>query len=141
MDNQIEQELYRALNDLSLFHIATDKSILARHGLRRVRFFMLRHLYQNPGISFSRLGELSFTHGASTSRMIYSMEKEGLVQRQSDENDRRLSRLSLTEAGKAKYEQANSELRADIQSRFSSIDPDLLAIILQNVQTLCEAIS
>ena len=140
MDNQIEKKLHHALNDLSLFHIATDKFVLARHGLRRVRFYMLRHLYQNPGLSLSRLSELSFADGASTSRMVYSMEKEGLLQRQSKQGDRRSVVLSLTDAGKALYEGANAEFEADIQKRFASIDSDVLANLLQNVQALCDVI-
>jgi DNA-binding MarR family transcriptional regulator len=120
-----------------IFHIASDKHILACHGLRRVRFYMLRHLYQNPGISLTSLGKLSFTDGASTSRMVYGMEEKGLVQRQSKEGDRRLFVLSLTDAGKALYEGADAELRADIQKRFAGIDSDLL----QSAQTLCDVIS
>ena len=141
MDNQIEKKLHHALNDLSLLHIATDKSVLARRGLRRVRFYMLRHLYQNPGLSLSRLSELSFADGASTSRMVYSMEKEGLVQRQSKQGDRRSVVLSLTDAGKALYEGANAEFEADIQKRFDNIDSDVLANLLQSVQALCDVIS
>jgi DNA-binding MarR family transcriptional regulator len=140
MTNEIAESLHEALDDLLLLHIACDKHILARHELRRVRFYMLRHLYQNPGISFSRLSELSFTDGASTSRMVYSMEKEGLVQRQSNESDRRLSALSLTDAGKAKYEEASSELRVDIHARFSSIDPDVLPGILHSTLALSAAL-
>ncbi len=141
MDNQIEKKLHRALDDLLLLHIVTDKFVLARRGLRRVRFYVLRHLYQNPGLSLTRLSELSFADAASTSRMIHSMEKEGTVQRQSKQGDRRASALSLTDAGKALYEQANAELGADIQKRFDGIDSDVLANMLQNVQTLCDVIS
>ena len=136
----IEEELHKTLNDLLLCHIASDKFILARHGLRRVRFYMLRHLYQNPGISITRLSTLSFTDAASTSRMVYGMEEKGLVQRKSKEGDRRLFVLSLTDAGKAIYEEANADLRADVQKRFASIDPDELDNLLQNAQKLSEAI-
>lgn len=141
MNRQIEEELHNAINALLIFHIASDKSILARHGLRRVRFYMLHHIHQNPGLSITRLSELSFADTASTSRIVYSLEKEGLVHRQSKENDRRKFLLSLTDAGKALYEKANTELEADIQKRFNSIDSDQLPNILQNTQTLCEAIS
>ncbi len=141
MDNQIEKELHRALDDLLLLHIVTDKFVLARRGLRRVRFYVLRHLYQNPGLSLTRLSELSFADAASTSRMIHSMEKEGIVQRQSKQGDRRTSALSLTDAGKALYEEANAELSADIQKRFDGIDSDVLANMLQNIRTLCDVLA
>jgi DNA-binding MarR family transcriptional regulator len=139
MVNKIEEDLHKTLDDLLICHVASDKFVLTRHGLRRVRFYMLRHLYQNPGISISRLSTLSFTDAASTSRMVYGMEEKGLVLRNSKEGDRRLIVLSLTEAGQTLYEEANADLRADIQKRFTIIDPDELAHMLQNAQELNEA--
>jgi len=140
MKKQFEEELHKALDDLLLLHIASDKFVLARYGLRRVRFYTLRHLYQNPGMSITRLSKLSFADPASTSRIVFSLEKEGFVQRQSKENDRRTFLLSLTNAGKALYEEVNAELKADIFKRFSGIDSDQLANILQNAQMLGETI-
>jgi DNA-binding MarR family transcriptional regulator len=141
MVNQIEEELHNTLDDLLLCHVASDKFVLARYGLRRVRFYMLRHLYQNPGISITRLSVLSFTDAASTSRMVFGMEEKGLVQRKSKDGDRRLIVLSLTDAGKALYEEANADLEADIQNRFASFDPNELSNMLQNTQKLSEALS
>lgn len=140
MDSQIEVQLHHTLNDLLLMHIVIDKYVLAQHGLRRVRFYMLRHLYQNPGISITDLSKLTFTDTASTSRMITGLEKDGLVRRESKAGDRRFFILWLTEAGKAKYEAANDDLQADIRKRFSNIAPDTLANILQAVRTLNETI-
>jgi DNA-binding MarR family transcriptional regulator len=140
MVNRIEEELHKTLDDLLLCHVASDKFVLARHGLRRVRFYMLRHLYQNPGISITRLSTLSFTDAASTSRMVNGMEEKGLVLRKSKEGDRRLFVLSLTDVGEALYKEANADLRADIQKRFATIDPDEFTNMLQNAQRLSEAI-
>jgi MarR family 2-MHQ and catechol resistance regulon transcriptional repressor len=140
MNKQLEGELHDELNDLSLLHISADKFVFARHGLRRVRFYMLRHLYLNPGISITRLSYLSFSDAASTSRIVYSLEKEGFVRRQMKEGDRRKFLLSLTNAGEALYEGVNAELKADIKKRFSSIDSSQLSNILQNVHILGEAI-
>ena len=140
MATQIEKNLHHTLNDLLLMHIAIDKFVMARHGLRRVRFYILRHLYENPGISITRLSELSFADTASISRMITGLEKKGLVQRETSEEDRRLFVLSLTATGKAKYEAANADLQADIHQRFVNIAPDMLADILQKTQLLAETI-
>jgi len=141
MDSHLIEELHNTLNDLQLFHLASDKSVMAHHGLRRVRFYMLRHLYQNPGISITQLGTLSFTDPGNTSRMVYGMEQKGLVQRRSDDNDRRLYVLSLTDAGKELYEKANTDLTVDIQKRFATIAPEELARLLQSSQRLSLVLS
>ena len=140
MRSQDEEKLHAALNDLLLCHIVADKSVMGRHGLRRVRFYMLRHLYQNPGISPTRLSELSFADAGSISRMIFGFEKEGMVERQPEGEDRRKYVLSLTATGKAFYEKVEAELTADIQKRFSRFETEQLHDILQRVQTLSDAI-
>jgi DNA-binding MarR family transcriptional regulator len=141
MKRQIEEELHKALDDLLLLHIASDKFVLARYSLRRVRFYTLRHIHHNPWISITRLSELSFSDAASTSRIVYSLEKEGLVSRQSKESDRRSFLLSLTKDGEALYEGVNAELEADIITRFSCIDSKQLLNDFQHIQRLGEAIS
>jgi DNA-binding MarR family transcriptional regulator len=141
MNNQIYDKLHHVLDNLLILHIASDKNVLASHGLRRARFYTLRHLFQNPGLTITRLSGISFADLASTSRIVRSLEKEGLVQRQSDDSDRRLFFLSLTDAGTELYEEANAELRVDIQRRFSSIDSEKLSDILESVQALSEAIA
>lgn len=141
MKRQHEEELHSGLNDLLLLHIASDKFILTRFGLRRVRFYTLRHLYQNPGITISRLSELSFADAASTSRMVFSLEKDGLVQRQLKKEDRRKFLLSLTDAGEDLYEKANAELTADIKKRFGTIDKTQLQSILQHTMKLVDTLS
>ncbi|TXT53594.1 MAG: putative Organic hydroperoxide resistance transcriptional regulator [Candidatus Thorarchaeota archaeon] len=140
MTMQFEEKLHKALNDLAILHTGSEKAVLAQHGLRRVRFYVLRHLYQNPGLPVTRLSELSLTGPASISRMVYSMEEEGLVQREQDENDRRKSILSLTDAGKALYEKANTALQADIRARFSSIDEEQFASSIETIEQLVGAI-
>lgn len=140
MRSQDEEKLHTALNELLLFHLASEKKTMARYKLRRVRFYMLRHLYQNPGISITRLGVLSFTDAGSTSRIVFGFEQEGLVQRQSESEDRRMYTLSLTDAGKVLYEEVDTALRDDIQKRFSSFNTDQLNEYINCVQGLSSAI-
>jgi len=61
----------------------------------------------------------------------------GLYNLSRKKNDRREFLLSLTDAGNALYEEVNTELKADIQELFSSIDSGKLDYTLQNTQTLC----
>lgn len=53
-----------------------------------------------------------------------SLEKEGLIIRRSDDNDRRMYYISLTDDGKALLEEANADMQGDLVNRFESIDFD-----------------
>lgn len=140
MRSELEEKLHHALNDLLLFHLVSEKMIMSNFGLRRVRFYLLRHLYQNPGISISRLSVLSFTDVASTSRIVFGFEKDGLVKRESIGSDRRIFTITLTNQGKAIYEKFESELKLDIQKRFNGFENGELNHLLESVQILGDAI-
>jgi len=140
MPKKQEFELHRILNDMLLFHAAIESNLFGNYNMRRVRFYVLGHLYKNSKLSISRLSELSFTKIASTSRMVDSMEKEGLITRHSVENDRRKIMVSLSKKGKTLYKEVNLKFNEDIINRFSSVDPNKFADILEAVMTLRDAL-
>lgn len=122
MTESLELTLHNVLKDLLVLHSAADQFVLTRHGLRRARYYVLHHLYQTPERTLGQLSALTLMYSASLSRMIYSMEQEGLVARQANEQDRRLFTLSLTENGRRLYETVSAELAADIRQRFGELD-------------------
>lgn len=136
MSDSLHHDLHAMLNDLQVFHLELDKFILALHGLRRTRFYILRNVYHNPEISISHLSNISLTDVASTSRIVRSLEKEGLVNRSSKEGDRRTFYISLTADGAKLYEQANADLQASLKDRFEKMDSEQLAHFLQILTTL-----
>jgi MarR family 2-MHQ and catechol resistance regulon transcriptional repressor len=136
MINPIDKELHRTLRTLILSLSASDKFIFAKHKLRTARFYILHHLYHEPGLTLGQLSEMTLLYNASASRIVYAMEKDGLVQRENDENDRRLFTLSLTENGRFFYETVNADLEADIQQRFAGLDEETRTNLRNSAQQL-----
>lgn len=75
---------------------AIDHSVLAAlHALR----------CSGGGVRLSELATLIALDASTASRLVRTLETDGLVVRTPDPDDRRASRLELTEAGKARLEE------------------------------------
>ncbi|MBU5439363.1 MarR family transcriptional regulator [Tissierella sp. MSJ-40] len=77
---------------------------LMKLGITRVQWIALFYLGKYDGISQKELGELMDIKESTVARLIDRMEKEDYVCRLKDKDDRRITKLYLTEKGK-KYRQ------------------------------------
>ncbi len=69
-------------------------------GLHKGQPFVLRILWDHNGQTHSELAERLHVQPATISNMLKRMEKAGLVARRPDPDDRRVSRVYLTDAGR-----------------------------------------
>ena len=66
--------------------------------------FVLLNLHMEVGTAATRIAPLMGMESRSLSRMLKSMEKQGLIRKEKDENDKRSVLIFLTEKGKEKRE-------------------------------------
>ncbi|HAE62546.1 MAG TPA: MarR family transcriptional regulator [Eubacteriaceae bacterium] len=76
-----------------------DKKLKA-HGITRVQWTALYYIGRDEEMSQKQLSDLMRIKESSTTRLIDRMEKEGLIQRKSDPENRRKVSLGLTEKGR-----------------------------------------
>jgi DNA-binding MarR family transcriptional regulator len=89
------------LAEICRLHYARAHVHLERIGLYRGQPPLLMHLHAAEGLTHGELaGRLNVTPATMT-KMIQRMERAGFVQRRADENDQRVSRVYLTDAGRA----------------------------------------
>ena len=69
----------------------------------------LEVLAENDNVSSRELAELLDIRPSSLTELLSRLESEGLVARTPDENDRRVSRVSLTEKGREQAEKIKAE--------------------------------
>lgn len=122
MLSETDLQLHELLSEINLLYLDVIKHVLSRHGMRRVRYYTMRQLALQPKLSLGRLSNLTLVELASLSRMVYSMEKEGLVIREPNEKDRRLFLLSLTGEGQSLYERVQADIEANIHTLFAALD-------------------
>ena len=117
-DPALAEMLHNSLYYLYLVLNENDRYVFARYGLTIPRFYALQHLNNEPGMSFARLSDLMLTDRANVTRIVRSMELDGLIERRLNEEDRRSFQLQLTEKGAALYAQATAAHQSDIRARF-----------------------
>lgn len=69
------------------------------------QFRLLSHLWQKDGLQQNELALCTNRNRANVTRVIDILEREGIVERKDDSNDRRVFRIYLTEKGKSIKEQ------------------------------------
>lgn len=78
----------------------TAQAPLARGGLARPEYDVLTALRRVGGdLTPTQLARETFASGAAVTKRLRLLEERGLVERRTDERDRRVSHLSLTERG------------------------------------------
>jgi DNA-binding MarR family transcriptional regulator len=73
-----------------------------------------------------RLGDLAAAEGVAAptiTRIVDNLEREGLVTRGPDPDDRRASRVALTPSGRAALRRIRGQRTAFLQERLDRIDP------------------
>lgn len=74
---------------------------LADEGLNRAEFDLLCALRRtDAAVTPGRLNELTVSSGAATTKRVHQLAGRGLLERTTDERDRRSARVKLTEPGR-----------------------------------------
>ena len=113
----------------------TNARLKAQHALSLAFFESLYFIGRTPDSSL-RIGDLAralrITVGA-TSKLVDRVEAAGLIRRELDADDRRASRVALTEAGRQKLAESSTTYAAELAMM---LDATLSATEQQQLHTL-----
>jgi DNA-binding MarR family transcriptional regulator len=73
---------------------------LAGHELTSTQYVVLIRLWEEDGIPLTQLGELLCLDNPTTTGIVDRMERDGLVERRRDGDDRRVVNVYVTDKGK-----------------------------------------
>jgi len=82
------------------------------HGFTTSLGFVLLNLHVKIGTPATKIAPLMGMEARSLSRMLKSMEQQGLIRKEKDENDKRSVLIYLTEKGEEKREISRIKVRA-----------------------------
>ena len=97
-------ELYFVINGVASVALARHLQKLFREHQLDItveQWSVLVHLWKEDGVSQQHLCVKTFRDKPSITRLIDNLEKQGLVQRQAKENDKRVNCIFLTEKAKS----------------------------------------
>lgn len=115
--NRAQEALFHAFNAL----VARPDAMLAEQGLSRVHHRILYFVGRNPGLSVNDLLTILSVSKQSLNEPLRRLTELGYVQAEADSRDRRIKRLSLTEAGVA----LEAALSGDQRRRFARVFAEL----------------
>jgi DNA-binding MarR family transcriptional regulator len=92
----------------------------------------------SEGIMPTILGKCLDLQKGSLTSMIDALEKEGLVCRKGDPDDRRKTLLSLTEKGKEYREWFTGEIEKNTSEILEKLDEENIVMYQENLQAICK---
>jgi len=119
---QTKFELYESLKSIFLHIDNHEKVFLGQYGLNVPRFYVLMHVENNPGINYILLSELLLCTKSNTTRVVRGMQKDGLINREVDPNDRRSYRLTLSKAGRDLFNRVYPDYKMLVDGLMSKLD-------------------
>jgi DNA-binding MarR family transcriptional regulator len=85
------------------------------------QFSVLTHLWRNDGLQQSELAVCTNRNRANVTRIIDILEREGIVVRKDDPNDRRVFRIYLTDLGKKLKNEAAKCAQKSIEDSLNGV--------------------
>jgi homoprotocatechuate degradation regulator HpaR len=119
--------------------MAPFRVMLARSGISEQKWRVLRALDEVGPMEQTALARVSCLLLPSLTRMLRTMEDEGLIVRATDQNDRRKSLVSITRSGRKlliSHAQASAEIFAELESRFGAERVEQLLDLLEELTDL-----
>ena len=135
LDKSILPWMGRAVKALD-YHLA---DIFESQGipLTKVQVITLRILSRNNGIAQNKLAFITNRDKASLTRLIVTMEKKGLVRRESSTVDGRVRHVFITKKGNSMLESAIPvllEMMADVQQGISQKEIEITITVLKKIR-------
>jgi MarR family transcriptional regulator for hemolysin len=119
----IERDLAFLLSDAArLLRTCADQEA-RRFGMTRAQWGVLFRLQRNEGLKQSELADLLEVQPITLTRLIDRLCDNGLIERRSDPNDRRVKRLFLTPAAKPVLEKVTAAAETMMASVLAGLEP------------------
>lgn len=117
---------YFSLKSIFLHIDNWEKMLFSKYGLSVPRFYILMHIYNQPGINYSDLTDLMLCTKSNITRVVGAMKRDGLVKRIVNPEDKRSYHLYLQTKGEGLYKEAYSAYLRQINQLLAKFSDDQL---------------
>ena len=121
---------------------------LAHHGISQGRFLVLMLLMEKPDVDYpcpctpAEIADMASVSRATVTGLLDTLEKDGFISRTPDPNDRRVTSISITDAGRAfmgKILPPHFRILAHLMKPLNDDERTALVSILNKISTHIEA--
>lgn len=128
-----KQSMGELINHLSRLMTHTLGTEIAAHGVTPGQFPVLMCLWKQDGLTQRELYQRVHIEQATMSNTLGRMERDGLIRRKPDPDDRRASRVLLTAKGRkleVKIADATKAVDAMAQGKLKKIDTKAMMVLM-----------
>ncbi|MEU4638990.1 MarR family transcriptional regulator [Micromonospora sp. NPDC023814] len=108
-----------------------NRYLAEEHGLTQAGMATLMTLAEHGELPHRTVAEHCFVRPATLTGIVDTLERDGLVERQRDEADRRSIRIAITPAGQARIDALTAVIRSGAPLTSVDADPAKAAVIRQ----------
>ncbi|GAB4111857.1 MAG: MarR family transcriptional regulator [Roseiflexaceae bacterium] len=139
--NQPEQQVQpidvvQALGRLIPAYQHWSSANIPTDGLSPARMRVLRFLRESGPVSMRAVKDWCGTSATNITGLIDGLEAEGLVQRQADPHDRRVTLLTITAEGDRRSHSDWERYEARSATVFEQLEPSQRAVLLESIEQL-----
>jgi len=114
---------------------------LKKYGLDNSRRRILLALKSRPHASVSDLSEMVVSKMSTTTKIVYRLKDEGLVDTYSCEDDARITRVVLTEKGDQMTQKINDLTNVVLEQSFDGLTPLQIEKMMESLQHIFKNLS
>ncbi len=127
------REVEKRVREVNRLHFTVFHQTLSQFGLGKGQPPILKYLSDHDGCKQSDIAKIEHLTPATITVMLQTMEKNGLIERKSDENDLRIMRVFITEKGRdiqRKCDDAISKMEKEIYKDFTKEEIETFRYLL-----------
>ena len=127
------REVEKLVREVNRLHFTKFHQTLSGFGLGKGQPPILKYLSLNDGCKQSEIAKREHLTAATVTVMLQTMEKNGLIERKSDENDLRIMRVYITPKGRElqeKCDEAIENMEKEIYADFTADEIELFKTLL-----------
>lgn len=110
--------------------------VLKKYGVDNSRRRILVALRSHPHASVSELSDMVVSKMSTTTKIIYRLKDEGLVETYSCEDDARITRVVLTEKGNQMTEKINDLTSVVLEQSFEGLTPLQIEKMMESLKQI-----
>ena len=130
----LEDFPYYWITQVHAQYVQNIDNALKKYGLDNSRRRIMLALSSKPHASVSELSDMIISKMSTTTKIVYRLKDEGLVDTYSCENDARITRVVLTDKGQQMTNKINDLTNVVLEQSFEGLTPLQIEKMMESLQ-------
>ena len=140
-DFELENFPFYWITQVHSQYVLNVDHVLKKHGVDNSRRRLLVALSTKPNASVSDLSDMIVSKMSTTTKIVYRLKDEGMVDTYSCENDARITRVVLTPKGQEMTTKINDLMSVVLEQTFEGLTPLQIEKMIESLKHIFKNLS